>query len=369
MADTPPPTAPRLCPACGTVAGASDRFCEACGAALPEIPVAVAPGEPSAVPPPAAPRAPAALRARRRAVAAVAGVAVAAVAIGVFIATRGDGDGDAVTTATSSTRAITSTSSTSSTRPSSTVPQAVSGRAVVDDLVSGFPTAARSLGRRDVECVAGSLEREATAQQLRALLTDAATYDEVEILTVALDLCLAADATAPLYTAMFARSGLPQPDASCLGTSLSTRIGLGDYLRLGWYTPPPDHAVEALRAAATECGLDASPDVPVPPPPGPSPVTPPPVGEEPAGFPTPADAIAWYLEGEDLRYAGDCEGVDQTLGGTVLCSVLVEDRGSVQVHRWGVFATDQLGGWLLVGSGSAGWSVADAARGEEQPDW
>lgn len=93
----------------------------------------------------------------------------------------------------------------------------------------------------------------------------------------------------------------------------------------------------------------------------------------PGFFATPDEAIADWLSQLPLAYAGTCEslaGREVELGGTVLCSQYVETLApAAQIHIWGVFATDDFGGWLLVDVGSAGWSIADESLEYERPDW
>ena len=89
-------------------------------------------------------------------------------------------------------------------------------------------------------------------------------------------------------------------------------------------------------------------------------------------FATPDEAIADWLSGLELPFAGPCSdlaGSETEFGGSVLCSQLVEDLVPAQIHIWGVFGTDDFGGWILVDVGSAGWSVADESFEYERPDW
>jgi hypothetical protein len=88
-------------------------------------------------------------------------------------------------------------------------------------------------------------------------------------------------------------------------------------------------------------------------------------------FATSEEALADWLSLVDPPYAGTCESLSgQTeLAGVVSCSVLDHEVGTAaQVFRWGVFATDDLRGWVLVDVGSAGWSVADETF-ELIPPW
>lgn len=89
-------------------------------------------------------------------------------------------------------------------------------------------------------------------------------------------------------------------------------------------------------------------------------------------FATPDEAIADWLSQLALPFVGLCDdlaGTETELGGTVLCSQLAEDLGPARIYTWGVFATDNFGGWILVDVGSAGWSVADESFEYERPDW
>ena len=106
----------------------------------------------------------------------------------------------------------------------------------------------------------------------------------------------------------------------------------------------------------------------------PEPAAPPPtvidVGP-PGFFPTPEEAIADHLSQVSPPYAGTCEslaGREVELGGTVSCSVLDQDLIPQQIHRWGVFATDDIRGWMFLDVGSAGWSVADESFEFFPPD-
>ena len=95
----------------------------------------------------------------------------------------------------------------------------------------------------------------------------------------------------------------------------------------------------------------------------------PPIGP-PGFFPTPEEAIADHLSLVSPPFAGPCDdlsGREAELGGTVTCSVLDQDLRPQQIHRWGVFATDDLRGWLFLDVGSAGWSVADESFELEPP--
>ena len=118
----------------------------------------------------------------------------------------------------------------------------------------------------------------------------------------------------------------------------------------------------------------AVPDTPAPTnPPTTAPVTtePPVAPGEPGVFASPEEAIADHLSKVDLPYAGTCEslsGQEADLGGSVMCSILVDDLRPQQIHRWGVFATDDLRGWLFLDVGSAGWSVVDESFEARPPD-
>ncbi len=95
-------------------------------------------------------------------------------------------------------------------------------------------------------------------------------------------------------------------------------------------------------------------------------------GWETSYFASPDEAIADWLSLLSLPYAGTCEslsGQEGDLGGAVLCSRFMEDLMPAEIHIWGVFATDDFGGWLLVDVGSAGWSIADESFEYERPDW
>ena len=90
----------------------------------------------------------------------------------------------------------------------------------------------------------------------------------------------------------------------------------------------------------------------------------------PLYFSTPEEALTDWLAFVDPPYAGTCASLSGQveLGGAVTCSTFDYEVGLAQVHRWGVFATDDLRGWVLVDVGSAGWSVADETF-ELVPPW
>ena len=92
----------------------------------------------------------------------------------------------------------------------------------------------------------------------------------------------------------------------------------------------------------------------------------------PLYFATPDEALTDWLSLVDPPYAGTCDSLSgQTdLAGVVTCSTFDHsaDVGAAEVHRWGVFGTDDLRGWVLVDVGSAGWSVADETF-EAVPPW
>lgn len=77
--------------------------------------------------------------------------------------------------------------------------------------------------------------------------------------------------------------------------------------------------------------------------------------------------------GATLPYQGSCDalaGRQTELGGKVICSILEESRQAEQIYRYGVFATGDLGGWLLVAEGQQyGWNVVDATTTEGRPNW
>ena len=123
--------------------------------------------------------------------------------------------------------------------------------------------------------------------------------------------------------------------------------------------PPPTTVAPATAPPAT---APPATDAPA--------VTPDPF--EPEFFATADEAIADWLSALPLPYGGTCAslaGREVELGGAVVCSQLVEDLVPAQIHTWGVFATDDFGGWILVDVGSAGWSVADESLELERPDW
>jgi tetratricopeptide (TPR) repeat protein len=146
-------------------------------------------------------------------------------------------------------------------------------------------------------------------------------------------------------------------------------------------TPAPTVPPTAPLTASPTVPVTASPTVPVTAPPT-NPVTVPPTGPVtappttfdefvPQFFATPEEALADWLAFVEPPYAGTCDSLsDQTeLAGVVTCSVFDHEVGvAAQVFRWGVFATDDLRGWVLVDVGSAGWSVADETF-ELTPPW
>lgn len=138
--------------------------------------------------------------------------------------------------------------------------------------------------------------------------------------------------------------------------------------------PPASPAPAATTPATAPPSTTAAP-VTLPP------ATVPPAADEPGTpldpfetryFATPDEAIADWLSELTLPYGGTCEslaGQEAELGGAVVCSQLVEDLVPAEIHIWGVFATDDFGGWILVDVGSAGWSVADESFELEPPAW
>ena len=137
-------------------------------------------------------------------------------------------------------------------------------------------------------------------------------------------------------------------------------------------------AVPVVTAPLTETPATSPPTVSATVPPTAPlavPVTAPPITYDefvPLYFATPEEALADWLSLVDPPYAGTCDSISGQidLAGLVTCSMHDHDAdvGFAQVFRWGVFATDDLRGWVLVDVGSAGWSVADETF-EVSPPW
>jgi hypothetical protein len=94
-----------------------------------------------------------------------------------------------------------------------------------------------------------------------------------------------------------------------------------------------------------------------------------------AGYEAPEQAVAAYLDGYGLVYAGDCESADPETDIGFYCSILWEDRGDQLIYVTGpVFS--ELEVWLLVAlqGGEGGWLVVDEAEfvggvEDAEPPW
>jgi hypothetical protein len=108
---------------------------------------------------------------------------------------------------------------------------------------------------------------------------------------------------------------------------------------------------------------DATASVEPTPVPEESPQSEPTVVAPPAGHATPEEAIASYLLGYGLEYAGDCAFVDLDTDIGFYCSMLWEDRGDQLIHAAGLTFSEP-DTWLLLAlqGETGGWLVVDAAE-------
>ena len=129
-------------------------------------------------------------------------------------------------------------------------------------------------------------------------------------------------------------------------------------------SPVAPGASQAAGASSPPIPATLEPAASSPPttPPSATPVAPAEPGASPpvvaAG--TPVEAIAAFLGGRGLRFAGACSKADPLVDAGAYCTELVETRPGLEVHWIGLVGSEP-DTWLLVAAGQFGWAVIEWA--------